>query len=314
MNGIILVDKPKGITSFEAVRRIRKILNVKSVGHNGTLDPLATGLLTILVGKATKLCDISMAKDKTYLATICLGAMTDTFDSTGIVIKVDWPKINIEKFDMTLKEFVGTIDQIPPVYSAIKIGGKRAYEYAREGKELTLEGRKVFIHSLLRSSNFRGWEVDVLVKCSKGTYIRSLVNDIGQRYGSLAYMTDLRRTSNGDSSVKDAYSLDKIESMVRTNDCSFLLPMEYLFEKSNKVFINERSIPYALNGVDIDSRNISHIENDIEFNDMTIFPVFYKNTLICLSMKEEKVFRVFKVFKENLYDSSRAKDKFNSIQ
>ena len=210
MNGIIVIDKPKSRTSFWVVNKIRKITGVKKVGHTGTLDPLATGVLLVCLGEATKAADIFMDGDKVYEVTAKLGERTDTLDSDGEVVdRKDIPRdlINKDNVSKIISKFIGDIEQIPPMYSAIKKDGKPLYKLARKGVSIDRDSRKIKIHSI----ELLDVEYPFLkfrVHCSKGTYIRTLVDDIGVELGTFAHVTELRRTKSGIFDVKDACSMD----------------------------------------------------------------------------------------------------------
>lgn len=210
MEEIILVDKPKGWTSFDVVGKIRSNLRKKTgqkikVGHAGTLDPLATGLLIILVGRATKSQDNFMKKDKVYEVEMKLGENSVTADEEGEKTKVSDYQPEMEEVLKVIRSFVGEISQIPPAYSAIKINGQRAYKLARAGKDVEIEPRKVTIYSV-DDIKYEYPIVSFTTKVSSGTYIRSLVTDIGEKLKTGAYMTNLRRTKIGDFSLVDAKS------------------------------------------------------------------------------------------------------------
>jgi len=203
-DGIILIDKNEGEISFDIVKRLRKILNLKKVGHAGTLDPFATGLLIVLLGQGTKLSRYIMAGEKRYLASIRLGVETDTLDPTGSVVRTkDVPILKPEEIKECILKFVGEIEQVPPTFSAVNVKGKRAYKLAREGVRIELPKKVVMIRSVeIISIDMPVITIDVL--CSGGTYIRSLAADIGKRLGSVAHLSSLRRLSIGSFHVKEA--------------------------------------------------------------------------------------------------------------
>lgn len=211
MNGILLIDKPAGMTSHDVVFRVRKILGQKKVGHAGTLDPMATGILVILVGKATKLSDYLLNKEKRYTAGILLGQETDTYDLEGTILRQCIPNVSQQNFIDVLKYFKGVQEQVPPMYSAIKQNGKKLYELARKGVEVQRQGRKIEILSLSLVS-FDGKKAVVDVSCSKGTYIRSLAHDIGEKLGCGACLFSLRRTACGQFTEQMAVSLQQLET------------------------------------------------------------------------------------------------------
>lgn len=217
---ILLVDKPLGWTSFDVVNKIRstikQTLDIKKikVGHAGTLDPLATGLLIICTGKFTKKIDSFQGQDKIYVGSMYLGATTPSFDKeTEVNQTFNTASITKQQLTKTVVQFIGKIEQTPPIYSAVKVDGKRAFNYARKDKEVKLKSRQVTIHQF-DLLNFDLPEIDFLVNCSKGTYIRSLVNDFGAALNNGAYMSSLRRTAIGEYSVNNAYSVDEITEAI----------------------------------------------------------------------------------------------------
>jgi len=211
MVGFLIVDKPKGLTSHDVVARVRKLLpkGVK-VGHTGTLDPLATGILILSVGKATRLSEYLLKQDKCYTVIGRFGLESDTYDIDGKVKKVECREIKKEELLRVLNKFTGEILQVPPPYSAVRIKGKRAYQLAREGREVELPPRKVEIYSL-ELIDFKYPYFTLKICCSSGTYVRSLIHDIGKELGCSAVVTDLRRTRVGNIGEEMAVTLDKIE-------------------------------------------------------------------------------------------------------
>lgn len=210
MNGILLIDKPVGKTSHDIIYAVRRALQIKRVGHAGTLDPMATGVLVVLVGKATKVSDFLLNKDKRYCAGILLGCETDTYDMEGKIIQSCKPTVSKEEFESVLGQFTGTQIQVPPMFSAIKQNGKKLYEMARKGIEVERQGREITIHSL-KLLSFDGIHAQVEVHCSKGTYIRSLAHDIGVTLGCGACLESLKRTASGRFSIENAVSLEQLE-------------------------------------------------------------------------------------------------------
>ncbi len=195
--GFLNIYKPKGMTSFDVVARLRRVTKIKQIGHTGTLDPFAVGVLPICIGKSTRLIEY-LDDDKEYLATVQFGKDTDTYDLDGTVTKTYDKKITQEDLISILDYFRGEIEQLPPIYSAIKVNGKKLYEYARNGEEVEIKPRKVFISKLeLESFDYEKQEAKILVGCSKGTYIRSIAYDIGQKLDCGGYLTALERTKAG---------------------------------------------------------------------------------------------------------------------
>ena len=211
--GFILIDKLAGITSHDVVLKLRKITKIKKIGHAGTLDPMATGLLILGIGrKATKKLSFFQKLDKEYLVKIKLGAVSDTFDAEGKIKEIEVKEIpSLEKIKKVLKEFEGEIEQIPPLFSAKKIKGKKAYELARKGIKVNLLPQKVKIYQI-EILNYKFPYLEIKVNCSSGTYIRSLANDIGKRLGCGGYVEKLRRTKIGDFSVENAIKLKDLSS------------------------------------------------------------------------------------------------------
>lgn len=210
--GFLNVYKPKGMTSHDVVSVLRKITKIKQIGHTGTLDPFAEGVLPVCIGKATRLIEY-LKEDKEYLATVQFGAVSTTYDIEGeISVKNDKISLNIEKIQNALKSFTGEIEQVPPIYSAIKVNGKKLYEYAREGKSVEIKPRKIFIEKLeLKNFDEKLNQAQILVKCSKGTYIRSLANDLGEILNVGAYLTKLVRTQSGKFRIENSLKLDGID-------------------------------------------------------------------------------------------------------
>ena len=195
--GFLNIYKPKGMTSFDVVAKLRRVTKIKQIGHTGTLDPFAVGVLPICIGKATRLIEY-LDDDKEYLATVQFGKDTDTYDLDGTVTKIYDKKITQADLISILDDFRGEIEQLPPIYSAIKVNGKKLYEYARNGEEVEIKPRKVFISKLeLESFDYEKQEAKILVGCSKGTYIRSIAYDIGQKLNCGGYLTALERTKAG---------------------------------------------------------------------------------------------------------------------
>jgi tRNA pseudouridine55 synthase len=210
---VMLVDKPLGWTSFDVIRKLRSLIGIRKIGHAGTLDPLATGLLIVCTGKFTKRINQYMAQQKEYTGTITLGATTPTYDLESEPVNFkDTNLITLEKVQSILPQFTGLIEQIPPAHSAIKIDGKRVYELARKGKEVKLEPRTVHIYSF-EILAFRDAQLQFRVVCSTGTYIRSLANDLGQALGCGGYLSALRRTRIGEFEVTAAQTMESLVAL-----------------------------------------------------------------------------------------------------
>jgi len=232
LHGVALVDKPAGMSSFSVVSRIRRAfrsVGVTKAGHTGTLDPLATGLLPICVGEATKFAQRLLDSDKGYTATIKLGAATTTGDTEGEVTDQSEVKVDRAAIEAVLAQFRGPISQTPPIYSALKIAGKPAYEYARAGKPVAMAARSVVIHSLdLTAFDAEAQTFDIDVRCSKGTYIRSLAVDIAVALGTFGHLAALRRTRTGGFDLASAQPLDTWMDASDEQRCAWLLPTDSL--------------------------------------------------------------------------------------
>jgi tRNA pseudouridine55 synthase len=213
MNGILIIDKPQGLTSFDVVRQVRRLCKTRRVGHAGTLDPLATGVLPVAVGWATRLVEYMMAGEKSYQATMQLGVVTDTQDSEGQILEErEWQHVDRAMLDQLIPEFVGTVDQLPPMYSALKKDGKPLYQLARQGIEVERKPRSVQIDSLV-IDDFSLPHVTFTVRCSKGTYVRTLCHDLGQRLSCGAHMVALRRLSCGQFNSEACCTLEELQSL-----------------------------------------------------------------------------------------------------
>lgn len=247
MEGIIVVNKPKGITSFDVIRKLKKILKTKKIGHTGTLDPLATGVMLVCVGRATKLASDLEAKDKVYIADFDIGYATDTYDIEGKKIAENIIEVSKENLEQSIKKFIGNIKQVPPMYSAIKIDGNKLYHLARKGIEVERPERNVTIE-YINLLDFKDNKAKIETKVSKGCYIRSLIYDIGQDLGTYATMTALQRKQVGDYFLENSYSLEQIEEMVLDNDFKFLRTIEEIFSYNKYSLQTEKELTLYKNG------------------------------------------------------------------
>lgn len=249
MNGLLIINKPKSYTSHDIVNIVRKKLNINKVGHTGTLDPNATGVLPILIGTGTKVSKYLVEHEKTYVATLALGKRTDTGDSEGNIIEEDnsFGKFDEEKIKSILKRFVGKQNQTPPIYSAIKVDGKKLYEYAREGKEVNIKPREIEIYNI-DLKKYDNEEITFEVECSKGTYIRTLCEDIAKGLGTIGYMKELQRTKVNKFDIKDAISLEDLDN---ENLEERIISIEKIFKDNLKINLNDRKLELFLNGVQL---------------------------------------------------------------
>ncbi|MCF0131011.1 MAG: tRNA pseudouridine(55) synthase TruB, partial [Pseudobutyrivibrio sp.] len=263
------VYKEAGYTSFDVVARLRGILKIKKIGHTGTLDPDATGVLPVCIGKATRVCDMLTDKDKIYEATLRLGVVTDTYDISGKIINNSSVNCNEKELIDVIKSFEGDILQVPPMYSALKVDGKKLYEYARAGVEIERKSRPVTIYSI-EVIDVNLPEAKIRVHCSKGTYIRSLIFDIGEKLGCGATMTALIRTKAGSFDLSDAKPLDEIERIVRLGNIDRIITkIDELFDSYPVFFVagDEEVIKHAINGCVITADSVFS-ESVSDFNNL----------------------------------------------
>ena len=275
MDGVVVIDKPKDLTSRDVVNIASKKLKTKKIGHTGTLDPLATGVLVLCVGKATKLVELLTAHDKEYIAEVILGIKTDTLDITGTILEEENTYITKENIEKVLKEMIGTYNQEVPIYSAVKINGKKLYEYARNNESVTLPKRMVNIKEikLIDSIKYENNKTIFKIKChvSKGTYIRSLIRDIASKLGTIGVMSNLRRVSQGDFDLNDANNL---------NDENFkLIPIKDVLKKYKQVVASEL--------LEFKIRNGQVLDN------------IYNSEIVVFLNKNEEVLAVYKKDNQN---------------
>lgn len=251
LHGVILLDKPLGLSSNDALQKVRRLLRAEKAGHTGTLDPLATGLLPLCFGAATKFSQVSLDADKRYIATLKLGVTTNTGDAEGEVLQtrpVTPEQVNAERIAQACAQWTGPIEQIPPMHSALKHQGKALYEYAREGIEIDRPSRQVTIHHI----DILNWQGDVLeldVQCSKGTYIRTLAQDIGETLGCGAHLIGLRRTGSGGVTLNGAVTLDALAAMSEAERDTHLLPADILLNDWPEVLLTESEAARFLTGL-----------------------------------------------------------------
>ncbi len=255
IDGVLLIHKPYGITSFDVVARVRRLYGTKKVGHTGTLDPIATGLLPVLVGRAVKASEFLTEKDKEYIAGLRLGLTTDTEDITGNVLSESKNIPDAETVCQTAKQFVGEIMQVPPMYSALKVGGEKLVDLARKGIVIERQARPITVHEL----DIEGENADYTMRvfCSKGTYIRTLCADIGNKLGCGGIMTSLIRTKTGGFSLDEAYTLEELEKLPPAEREKLLLPTETLFTHLPTVKLSDFFAKLSRNGCEIYQKKIS---------------------------------------------------------
>lgn len=260
MDGIIIINKTKGCTSHDIVYKIKKMLN-KKVGHTGTLDPMAEGVLPILIGKGTQLSKYLINHDKKYIVELQLGIKTDTADSEGKIIEektVNKTKLSKENITNVLQTFIGKQEQIPPIYSAIKVNGKKLYEYARKGQEVELKPRQIEIYDIkLIDYSMDEKQIKFEVFCGKGTYIRSLCEDIATKFETVGYMKSLKRTQVGNFKIDNSITIEELKNLIENNENididdilkNKIITVEEIFEKFQSINLDEKKIEMFLNGV-----------------------------------------------------------------
>lgn len=264
MNGILCVNKPEGWTSFDVVAKVRGIVHTRKVGHAGTLDPMATGVLPLFLGIATKACDVMPGEDKAYRATFRLGMTTTTQDRTGEVLTQTPSAVTEEQLRAALLSFCGEIEQIPPMYSAVQVNGRRLYDLARAGREVERKPRKVTIYALSLLSFDEEHQTGVLdVRCSKGTYIRTLCHDLGAALGVGATLTALKRYEAGNFSLSDCYTIEELQQFEEQGVLEEkVLPVEQVFLQLPKIRLNAVQSVKFQNGVKLDLNRVRYKKVD----------------------------------------------------
>lgn len=265
MDGILCMNKPEGFTSFDVVAKLRGITRTKRIGHAGTLDPMATGVLPVFLGRATKAISLLPDHTKRYTAGFQLGLTSDTLDSTGTILSRSHSTLTQQELLAALEQYRGTISQIPPMYSALKVEGKRLYELARQGKTVERKPRKVEIFQLELLSFDTKLQIGVLdVGCSSGTYIRTLCDDIGRDLGVGAVMTSLQRTEAAGFSLADSRTFDEVQQLKDDGRLEeALLPVERVFESYPRLCFGEAQARMFCNGVKLDLDRISGVESGL---------------------------------------------------
>ncbi|MBQ8001761.1 MAG: tRNA pseudouridine(55) synthase TruB [Ruminococcus sp.] len=297
MNGVVVVNKPQGFTSFDVVAVLRKLCNERKIGHCGTLDPNATGVLPVLLGRAAKAQDILPNHDKTYRAEFILGKVTDTLDIWGQVTAEEKTQVTKEEILSVIPEFTGEIEQIPPMYSAVQVGGKRLYDLARQGIEVERKARKITVYSLKLLSFDEETQSGVLaVSCSKGTYIRTLIDDIAKKFCIGGCMTSLVRESACGFSLDMSYTLDELRTMSEQGEIeNALLSTESLFVTYKEVKVSAEQAKRFANG---GALSIDRIREKPEMFDGNIYRVKSPADAFMGLAKFEETSRELKIFKQ----------------
>ena len=297
IHGVLNVYKEKGYTSHDVVAKLRGIVKQKKIGHTGTLDPDAEGVLPVCFGKATKLCDLLTDKDKTYQAVLLLGQVTDTQDTSGQVLeKHSTEDLTNEKVENVIRSFEGEYDQIPPMYSALKVNGKKLYELAREGQEVERKARRITIHEI-RILEINLPEVKLEVTCSKGTYIRTLCHDIGNLLGTGGCMEELTRTKVGRFELKDSLKLEELRDLAQNGRLEdALIPLDQMFSELQSVVPAEKYIPKAYNGNDFFRNQLSETGKFCSGEKVRVYDAKGHFIGIYRYMEDKKMFHLVKMF------------------
>jgi len=255
LNGILLIDKPHGMTSNQVLQRVKRTLQACKAGHTGSLDPIATGLLPLCFGEATKVSQFMLDADKQYWVRIKLGEETTTYDVEGEVVATAPVNVDRRQVEKALKSFTGTISQLPPMYSAVKQGGQALYKLAREGKEVERKPREVTVYRIDLLS-FDGGTIELEILCSKGTYVRTIAHDLGQMLGCGAHVVELRRLGVGDFGIEEAVTLEEIEDLQSIEDCEqLLLPVDEALQGLPDVTLTSLATHYLLQGQPVTARH-----------------------------------------------------------
>lgn len=292
-SGVILVNKPAGFTSFDVIAKMRGILKERRLGHSGTLDPMATGVLPVFVGKATKACDILPENEKSYRAGFVLGYSTDTQDTTGAVTQTSGKKASEEEILSALESFKGKIMQLPPMYSAVQVGGKRLYDLARQGIEVERAPREIEVFDIrLEGFDEETQSGKLFISCSKGTYIRTVIHDLGLKLETLGAMSALERTSSQGFKLDDCLTLDEIQAAAdegRLDD--IVKPIDECFKEYPEIRLSEKQAKMYQNGIKLDASRASGARGT------GLYRVYGEEFLgLCEIKQGEDVIRVYKNF------------------
>ncbi len=283
LSGALIINKPKGITSHDVVGKIRRLYGIRRVGHTGTLDPLACGVLPVLIGRASIAAELLLNEDKRYIAHMRLGITTDTEDITGNILSESDNIPDKEEVIKVCDSFKGEIEQVPPMYSALKVGGKKLVDLARKGIEVERSARKVTIYSIDASPDTQRSDTYVLdVRCSKGTYIRTLCADIGKKLGCGAVMSELCRASAGIFDISESVSIDELEQMTPDERINKIIPTENLFSDLNSVMLPSFYSRLAHNGAEIYQKKIK-----TDFQTGTLLKMYDENGFFAVGRVDE---------------------------
>uniref|UniRef100_UPI004056675B tRNA pseudouridine(55) synthase TruB n=1 Tax=Agathobacter sp. TaxID=2021311 RepID=UPI004056675B len=299
VNGIINVYKEKGFTSFDVVAKMRGIFHQKKIGHTGTLDPDAEGVLPVCLGKATRVCDLLTEKDKTYKAVLLLGQETDTQDISGEVLNAASVEVTEEQVKNAVLSFVGTYEQVPPMYSALKVNGQKLCDLARKGITVERKARAVAIYSI-EITGISLPEVEMVVHCSKGTYIRTLCDDIGKKLGCFGCMKSLLRTKVAHFTLEHAYKLEELQKLSQTpkNEWEFLYSVDTVFEGYPSVMAKEEAKKRIVNGNRIPQDMILDFGEEKQSETVRLYDCNQKFIGLYTYLNKEKEYKPIKLFME----------------
>lgn len=299
ISGIVNVYKETGYTSHDVVARLRGIFAQKRIGHTGTLDPNAEGVLPVCLGKATKVCELITEKEKEYECILHLGKCTDTQDASGRLLRLRPVETNTAEVAAVIRSFIGSYDQIPPMYSALKVKGKKLYQLARQGIEIERQPRTVTIDDI-RISKIELPEVTMTVSCSKGTYIRTLCHDIGERLCCGAYMSYLKRTKAAGFTIDKSFTIGQIEKMVQEKRMQqFLLPIDTIFQNKKKFYVNKEAEKGLYNGNRLFPNAFARQSFDLEEEEtVCVYDHEKRFAGIYIWQNEKKELKPFKLFIE----------------
>lgn len=299
VNGIINVYKEKGFTSFDVVAKMRGIFHQKKIGHTGTLDPDAVGVLPVCLGKATKVCDLLTEKDKEYKAVLLLGQETDTQDISGEILNQSSVEVTKEQIEEAILSFVGSYEQVPPMYSALKVNGQKLCDLARKGITVERKARPVTIYRI-EIVDIRIPEVELIVHCSKGTYIRTLCDDIGKKLGCFGCMKSLVRTRVAQFSLERAYKLEELQvlSQKPQEEWEFLSPIDMVFEQYPSITASEEAQKRIQNGNRIPQELILDFGEDKQAQTLRLYDFNQKFIGLYTYLKEDKEYKPIKLFME----------------
>lgn len=292
-SGVIIVNKPSGFTSFDVIAKMRGILKERRLGHSGTLDPMATGVLPVFVGKATKACDILPENEKSYRAGFKLGFSTDTQDTTGVTTQTSDKKATEREVLDALESFKGKIMQLPPMYSAVQVNGKRLYDLARQGIEVERTPREIEVYDIkLESFDESSQSGRLFINCSKGTYIRTIIHDLGLKLETLGAMSALERTSSQGFELENALTLDQLQRLADEGAIEQIIkPIDECFKEYPKLVLSEKQEAMYKNGIKLDASKVYGAK------EKGIYRIYGSEFLgLCEIREDEDVIRVYKNF------------------